>query len=206
MTQFACCLLLLPLVANAQDDSVVSQNRVVSLEVTILELSGDVKVADVENLDMEKLLQAVRSTGVFQHLTRVKLSTLELQKAIVQFGETQMVTSGRAQMFGRSSAGPRVATSYRAEETGTLVSATPRITENGDILIELQIEKSRLKPAPAAESDDETPTPPPKATLTLETTVKVSDGQSMLISGAQTADAKTDQLRTYVMVRATISN
>jgi len=57
------------------------------------------------------------------------------------------------------------------------------------------------------QTDDDTPAMPPrKATLTLQTTVNVSPGQTILISGAQRADAETKQLQTYVMVGATTSD
>jgi hypothetical protein len=130
--------MLFPLIANAQDDAAPgTTEKVVSVVVTILEMSGQLRIADPAKIDDEKLKEAVRAAreaGILQHLTRVRLFTLELQEAMVQLGQSQPIASGR-HPFGQGSAGPRGATSYREEQTGTLISVTPRVMENGHVLM-----------------------------------------------------------------------
>ena len=111
MSRLLCCLPLLPLITHAQDAAaIVPQKAAVSVEVTILEISGPLKIGVPDKIDLQKLRQAVRDArdaGVFQHLTRVRLSTLDLQRAFVQCGETQMVTTGLTRSLGRESPRPR---------------------------------------------------------------------------------------------------
>ena len=105
-------------------------------------------------------------------------------------------------------AGKKPVASYEYRETGTIVSATPRIIEGDQILLELGISKSRLLPAPVPETDDDPTAFVPRCitNLTVKTTVKVPSGQTVLISGAQTIDERPDQVQTYVTLRATASD
>jgi hypothetical protein len=200
-----CLLLLVPLTVQAQEDQpAANPSRAVALEVTIFEISGNLQVQDPQNINVEKLQQAVNSAAeadILQHLTRIRLSTLDQLPAHVQLGETTPLASSRSFAPGRAGSDPRVAVSYRQERTGTVLEVTPRIADTGAVLVNIRLEQSRLA-APTDEDDDEGP--PPMATVELKTTVTIPSGRTILVSGAQVVQEEADPRQTYIMVGATV--
>ena len=200
MSPLVCCLLGL---LTGAHDGPAAQPRPVSVEVTILSLSGPLEVTESEQIDAGKLQQLIgnaQKSGVFRHLTRVRLATLDGEKAEVQLGQSQLMATGWSQ------AGPRRAMAYQDEQTGTMISVTPKIMDHGHIILRLDIEQTRLTAAVGAADQNKDPVRPPKASLGISTTAKVPSGQTILLAGAQQADTKEDQLRTYVVVSASVSD
>ena len=123
--------------------------------------------------------------------------------ATVQQGETPWVATGRT--FGRGGDSQSV---FSRESVGLMVSATTRIADDGRILIELAVERSRLKPqqqreAPA-DSDAREQTPSSTETLMLRSTVRVPDGGTVVAQATETraGNANTHQI-VLVSARAT---
>jgi hypothetical protein len=206
---FGCFLLLmLPLTVHAQDDAAMtSKSRVVSISVTILEITGHLQVQDPKDINVERLQKAVSDasqSGILRHLTRIRVSTVEQLPAQIQFGQTRALPSSKSIMPGRGDTDRRVAVSYRQEETGTILEATPRIAGKDEVLLQLKIEQTRLAPASAAASDDEGLMPRSNISLQLGTTVKIPSGRTVLVSGGQKLDAESEPLQTYVMVGAEV--
>ncbi|QDU41212.1 Bacterial type II and III secretion system protein [Maioricimonas rarisocia] len=227
MLRIACCLLLLqfPAIVSAQqpeetlpqlsetketakepDSPDAGSARIVMIEVTMLQIAGHLQVDDPGNIDVEKLQQAFRDSqeqGSFRHLTRVKLSTLEENEAIFQMGANEAVPQGTTRGFSRGGDGrPTMATSYRFEQTGTIVSTVPRVNDDGTIVVKLQFEQSRLRPTPPASGEDATTTLPATDRTTVNTTLTIPNGQTVLAGAFQSADTGNEPLETFVIVGA----
>ncbi|MFG0334319.1 MAG: hypothetical protein ACF8TS_13220 [Maioricimonas sp. JB049] len=225
MLRIACCLLLFPAFVCAQQpeenlpqrsetEKTASQPdapdagtaRIVMIEVTMLQIAGHIQIDDPGNIEMEKLQQAFRDAqeqGSFRHLTRVKLSTLEDNEATFQMGATEAVPQGTTRAFSRgTSSRPTVATSYRNEQSGTIVSAVPRVKEDGAVLLELQFEQTRLRPASPTSGEDAEPSLPAKDSTTVTTTLTIPNGQSVLAGAFQSVDTESEPLETFVIVGA----
>jgi hypothetical protein len=118
--------------------------------------------------------------------SKLRLTATEMQQAMVQFGEQTPVVSGVQQGFGRGGPGERSAM-VRQTATGTIVQCTARVLEDGTILAELEVERSRLAPESGAvveESDDRGMLKTPgQLTTTCKTTVKLKPGQPRILSG-----------------------
>ena len=116
----------------------------VSIEVLIANFStaadGEKGVPTAEQiLELEK-------QGKVASSTRVQLATLDMQTAKVQFGENVPVPTGSS----RGPGGGPPAISYRYTETGAIVEATPRVEEDGSVILLLSIQETRQVPASKA--------------------------------------------------------
>lgn len=112
-------------------------------------------------------------------LDELRLTTLEDNEALLQFGEQRAVQSGTQQIPGRP--GSR---SFRSVETGTLVRARPRVMGES-IVVELQVEKSWLDVSAGekdAESEEKGSDQPETFTTTLQTTLILKAGESQSIT------------------------
>jgi type II secretory pathway component GspD/PulD (secretin) len=120
--------------------------------------------------------------------SKLRLTATENQKAMVQFGEQTPVATGVQAGFGPRGGAPgeRTAT-IRQTATGTIVQCTARVLEDGSIIAELDLERSRLAPESSAvldESDDRGMIRTPgQLTTTCKTTVKLEPGKPRIISG-----------------------
>jgi Flp pilus assembly secretin CpaC len=185
----------------------------VEIEVVIADLAGKDKAGEPFAAEpAEKVLAMVRKLeeqGKLESCTRVRLTTLEGQIAMAQFGERRGVVSGRSRAAGRAGdfGGVPQQTSYSFENLGTLVSATARVADEGPILIELQIERSRLSAdAPANEAarpDGDTP-PPRTLTATTKSTVRIADGQAVILGGLVQSSPAKDSSTTLIVVTARV--
>ena len=136
--------------ASAQEAGLTLQ-----YEVVIVHLRSDepLPVAE-EDLTAEACLAGIeqwRDDGLIESLTRVRLSSVENQMAQCQIGTQQLLLVGRT----FSQRGDRFSTpSYSSEETGTLLAIMGRVQDDGRIVMEAQIEQSRLVPQRAAPASD----------------------------------------------------
>lgn len=146
-------------------------------------------IAEVESSDLkaltrpEDIVEAVERLAAAQQLAAfhdLRLSTLDEQQVRMQTGEGVAVPSGRViSGFGGSTSGGRQAMqSFRTENVGTLVTATPRVVQGGTIL-EIQIEKSRLAAPPTKSAEDETDTPSDAESFT-RTVTSVFNGTTLV--------------------------
>jgi type II secretory pathway component GspD/PulD (secretin) len=127
-------------------------------------------------------VRALESKGQIVFLDRIRLTTLENHKTLVQSGVTTPVASGRT--FGG-----RGGTSFQQRSVGTLISATARV-EGDAIVVELEVEKSGLKRHPDQSLSDDEFVPQGTETLTSQATVRIGSGMTVLASGLESrADA-----------------
>lgn len=215
--------------AFADDD--VARKRVVSVEVSIVELAEKGAVAGGPE-DAEKLLGKIReleSKGAVASWTRVRLSALEESIASAQFGERAPVATGRtfsnaprAGATGTGGAAERdrgapggfdrgggfggsmISTAYTIQDFGTHVAATPRVEGEGSILLELNIQKTGLarEPKRAADAPPQDSSAPARiATILANSTVRVPNGKTVLLQGIGTSSEK-DSGETLIFVTA----
>ena len=169
-------LSLLPAVA---DEPAIG--RAVTVEVVILEFSGVESPAEPESPEQTtQRLRRLETEGKAGIVTRMRLSTLENLPANIQFGENIAVPTGR--MF--SSPRMTAQTTYSREDTGTVVNVIPRIEQDGQILLELNVERSQFRPRPTPSQQGEESTaddpPPTKEILSAKTTLRVPDGETVI--------------------------
>jgi type II secretory pathway component GspD/PulD (secretin) len=180
------CLLSLGIACAGED--VVPAPRMVEIELSITE-TDRVAASANGDLDLSASAEKLQATlldlekqGKLDYLAHVRLTSLENLPASVQVGQTTAVITGRTAMHP----GGMVSTSVSERQTGLLVTTTARCQDDRRILVELTFEQSRLIPPPAA---DETAKehgavlPPPLGTSTLKTTLRIADGQTVVVGG-----------------------
>ncbi len=165
--------------------------RAIALEVLIVGTKGGPKDEHAAELSgpsdkVAARLRKLESEGQIVVIDRIRLTTVENQKTLVQGGRAAPVASGRT-LVGRG--GPPQ-TSYRQQSVGTLISATARV--DGDVVIvELQVEKSELERRPSKPQPDDEFVPLGTETLTSQATVRIESGKTVLASGLERrADAE----------------
>ncbi|MEW4528426.1 MAG: hypothetical protein ACF8PG_09215 [Maioricimonas sp. JB045] len=227
MLRFACCLLLFPAIAAAQqsvettqqpsgtatprDESVPADSgplRIVAVEVTKVQISGSVeleKAASISPMAVQRLITEAKESGTFRHMTQIRMSTLNQQQARFQMGATEAVVDGvtTSRGFTRGPDGrPVMATSYRRQETGTIALVTPRVADDGTIVLEVEFEQSRLRRTPPESGETTSSVPPATDITTLNSTVSVPSGQMILAGGFHSAEEDGESLQTLVFVGA----
>jgi type II secretory pathway component GspD/PulD (secretin) len=151
-----------------------------------LDLSAPAEKLRATLLDLEK-------QGKLDYLAHVRLTSLENLPASVQVGQTTAVITGRTAMRPGGMASNEVS----QRQTGLLVTTTARCQDDRRILVELTFEQSRLIPPPAADEPakegGEVLLPPRLGTSTLKTTLRIADGQTVIVGGlgAETSGQKT---------------
>lgn len=186
-------------VSLAEDDvKLPAAGKSVSIEVLIANFQA---TADAEKgvptaeqiLDLEK-------QGKLASSTRVQLATLDMQTARVQYGESVPVATGATV---RGGGGPP-AVSYRYTETGTTIEATPRVEEDGSVVLLLSVQEARLVPAAKAGAEKEEAggfTPTKTAMMIAKTTLRVPAGKAV-VTGGQRSDK--DPSQTWIVISAKV--
>jgi len=191
--------------------------RVVSIEVTIAELGPPPAGEQIDLATGDAALVRIgewEAKGVLAALTRIRLTTLDQQVAMVHFGERVPRVTSRTRTGARAGRedGPgfpagAFSSAFTLENVGALVNAVPRVDVDGAVLVELQIEKSRVAAAAAAPSDSG-PTgdfvPPRVVTISTNSTVRIPPGQATIVGGAQSAGADGAS-RVIIVVQARVS-
>ncbi|MCY2966207.1 MAG: hypothetical protein NT069_21680 [Planctomycetota bacterium] len=197
--------------ALSAGDLPLAVGHAVSVEVLLIESPpGGERVEIEESMDPAAILARARELQKQRKpvtITRVRLSTLENIAATVQTGETAAVETGR-QFRG----GPRgdtqgfpVVPVFSHQQFGTVVSATPRIEEEGTILLELSLERSALARAPTsddrAKNPTDTPAIPRTVTLKTQATLRLNEGETQLVQGIDFS-SEDNATETVVLVTA----
>jgi type II secretory pathway component GspD/PulD (secretin) len=139
------------------------------------------------------------------HLRRFQVATLENQPGKVQVGENKPMVVGVTARggLGGPGGGPAAVNSISYMNTGTTLSATPRLGADGTVTLELQIEGSRL-----VVPEDGVPLGNGvNAAETIKTTftgkVNVGNGKTALAEGVKT-EAKDKKVQSIIVVAAKI--
>jgi len=184
--------------ARAQDENKLpAPGKSVSIEVLIANFQA---AADAEKgvPTAEQILE-LEKQGKLASSTRVQLATLDMQKASVQYGETVPVPSGSSSVRG----GPP-AVQYTYRETGTIIEATPRVEEDGSVILLLRVQETRLVPANKTGADKEDAggfTLTKTALMSTNTTLRVPAGKSV-VTGGQRSDKDPGQ--TWIVISAKV--
>jgi type II secretory pathway component GspD/PulD (secretin) len=175
--------------------------RLVSVEVVIADVAGD---ADKE-MTADKLAELDKAGNV-RALSRFRISALENNPSVVQFGERVPIVTGRVAFPGRGEGARSFAQeSVSQEQIGTMINVTARIDVDESILLELKAEQSRLTPSPAKPAgEDAAAASVPRQgteTITTQTTVRVPPGKTV-VAGSKTTKTEQGTVQTWILVSA----
>jgi len=173
----------------------------ISLEVVIVEVPGSAgTIAEAASMTQEKILE-LEKQGKIARWSRVQLTTLELQTAVMQFGE-RTSSSGPKPSGGLFQLGGSAAS---GQDSGIIVQITPRVEDNGSILMLFDVQQQILVEPPTAgggEKKDAVPPPASKtALIRCSTTLRVVPG-TWVVTGTQRADKAPTQ--TWIAVNAKV--
>lgn len=226
MVRVSCCLslLMLPLTLVADEPATVAdgasilaaaddspqRQSIVQLHISLLKLAGEPELDADAQLSSEELAEFLaQQKGNLRQLTSVRMSTLHNLLAQVQLGKQEMVIAGQTRP-GFPSPTPSgqltrsTMNAYRTESTGTVFSATPHVTDDGRILVELSVEQTELAPAaPLPAGEEGSFTPQGKDTFIVRTTLKVTPGKT-LVAGATHTRTQDDSETIYLLIRADV--
>jgi len=196
------CLLSVAAVATAQDQP--QSGKLLTFDVVIAEVPEGVAPASptaAAILEMEK-------AGKLSGFSRFRLSSLENQKASIQFGEQAPMVTGR-NIGGGGRGGPGggfpSSTSYSTVSVGTLVNTVARVESADAIVVDLKIQQSSLTPQkPADPADPNAFTPQTIVTFNIDTTVRSKPGEPLLLTGRQLQSGK-EATQTWVVLTSHIA-
>lgn len=148
-----------------------------------LDFGGFVFSASSSNLSM--LLRALQETRRLEVLSRPQIMTLDRRTGTVQVGaRVPRITSVNNNQFGQSN-------SIVYENVGIILEVTPRISPDGQVVMEVLAEKSEV-----GEEEDGIPInvsnngdvirAPQIETTTASTTISAASGQTVVLSGLLT--------------------
>jgi type II secretory pathway component GspD/PulD (secretin) len=180
--------------AFAQETGAKSQ-KVVTMHIVIATHTGSEAELDLKSAeDVSARLDELLSSGTITSLTRATLTALDQRPAILQITDRVPVASSRVFRGGRGGEGGGGfgQLTYMEQATGTQVSATPQVQPDGSVIVEFQVEKSRLLPqTPSATAGGEAAAvevpPPGMSTLSAQTTVGIAPGATVVVGGFQFA-------------------
>jgi type II secretory pathway component GspD/PulD (secretin) len=169
--------------------------RRIEIRLLLVEVrDSDVKFEEGAFDDYAAELEQLQASGAATIVSRMRLTTLENQVAQVQMGATRPSVTGR--VFDR---GGRGSNSYVMNDEGTLLSVIPRASGDGTIVMELNIEQTRIEDAEQTSADDaEDVVPSTRSTAVINSTVSVKDGET--VTTTDVAQNAGDSARNLVVI------
>jgi len=178
--------------------------QVVSLDVLLADVSG-AAVGDSE-MTAAKVLDLERQ-GKLDAATRIKLSVIENSQGMVNFSEAAPVATGRQDFGGGfgGGGGRGASTAYSMQNYGTMVQVTARVEQDGSIVLNLQVERSRLVAnRPAGEEGGAASIAATKTTQArVHTTARLASNKPTIV-GSQQAGVGKEAIHTYVVLTASV--
>jgi type II secretion system protein D len=153
---------------------------------------GLVLSASSQNISI--LIRALQETRKMQILSRPLIRTLDNQPAFIQVGQrVPRIIGSTVNMNGQSN-------SIASENVGLILGVTPRISPDGNVVMEIDAEKSKVGPEeegiPVAVSVDGTIIRSPRVdTVTAQATVSVADGETVVLGGMISTEKETIERR-----------
>ncbi|MFY8072193.1 MAG: secretin N-terminal domain-containing protein [Pirellula sp.] len=153
-----------------------------------LGFGGLVLSASSENVSF--LLRALQETRRLEILSRPQVLTLDNQQAFIQVGQrVPRIAATSVNQFG-------VQNQLALENVGLIIGVTPRISPEGNVVMEIDAEKSKLGPEaegiPIFIAQDGTVVRSPRIdTITAQATVSAADGETIILGGLISRSTRT---------------
>ncbi len=136
------------------------------------------------------LLRALQDSRRLEILSRPQVLTLDNQQAFIQVGQRvpRIVNSTINQNGAQNS--------VALENVGLIIGVTPRISPEGNVVMEIDAEKSKLGPEtegiPVSISNNGTVIRSPRVdTITAQATVSAADGETIILGGLISRSTRT---------------
>lgn len=187
-----------PLGNSGSNRAVATSNRVGSQGISNfsvgrnnqeLGFGGLVLSASSENVSF--LLRALQESRRLEVLSRPQVLTLDNQQAFIQVGQRvpRIVNS----IINQNGAQNTVA----LENVGLIIGVTPRISPEGNVVMEIDAEKSKLGPEsegiPISISNSGSVIRSPRVdTITAQATVSAADGETIILGGLISRSTRTE--------------
>lgn len=154
-----------------------------------LGFGGLVLSASSENVTF--LLRALQDSRRLEVLSRPQVLTLDNQQAFIQVG--QRVPRIVSSIINQNGAQNNVA----LENIGLIIGVTPRISPEGNVVMEIDAEKSKLGPEsegiPVSISANGSVIRSPRVdTITAQATVSAADGETIILGGLISRSTRTE--------------
>jgi general secretion pathway protein D len=153
-----------------------------------LGFGGLVLSASSENVSF--LLRALQDSRRLEILSRPQVLTLDNQQAFIQVGQRvpRIVNSIITQQNTQNV--------VALENVGLIIGVTPRISPDGNVVMEIDAEKSKLGPEsegiPISIAQDGTVIRSPRVdTITAQATVSAADGETIILGGLISKSTRT---------------
>lgn len=161
-----------------------------------LGFGGLVLSASSENVTF--LLRALQDTRRLEILSRPQVLTLDNQQAFIQVGQRipRIVNS----IINQNGTQNVVA----LENVGLIIGVTPRISPEGNVVMEIDAEKSKLGPEdegiPISIAQDGTVIRSPRVdTITAQATVSAADGETIILGGLISRSIRTQHRQVPIL-------
>ncbi len=145
-----------------------------------LGFGGLVLSASSENVSF--LLRALQDSKRLEVLSRPQVLTLDNQQAFIQVGQrVPRISNSNVTQFGTTNGLIDV-------NVGLIIGVTPRISPEGNVVMEIDAEKSKVGPEsegiPVSTSNNGTVIRSPRIdTITAQATVSAADGETIILGG-----------------------
>lgn len=154
-----------------------------------LGFGGLVLSASSENVSF--LLRALQDSRRLEILSRPQVLTLDNQQAFIQVG--QRVPRIVSSIINQNGAQNNVA----LENIGLIIGVTPRISPDGNVVMEIDAEKSKLGPETegipvSISANGDVIRSPRVDTITAQATVSAADGETIILGGLISRSTRTE--------------
>ena len=188
----------LPLGNSSSDKALANSNAVSGQGIsnfsvgrgnTELGFGGLVLSASSENVSF--LLRALQDSRRLEVLSRPQVLTLDNQQAFIQVGQrVPRITTSSVTQFGTTNGLIDV-------NVGLIIGVTPRISPEGNVVMEIDAEKSKVGPEiegiPVSTSNNGTVIRSPRIdTITAQATVSAADGETIILGGLISRSTKIE--------------
>ena len=146
-------------------------------------------VLSASSRNVNVLLRALRESRRVDVLSRPQIRTLDNQPAFIQVGQrVPRISGSTVNQNGQTN-------QVELENVGLILGVTPRISPDGNVVMEIDAEKSALGPEqegiPVAVSIDGTVVRSPRVdTTTAQATVSAADGETIVLGGLITKSSR----------------
>ncbi|MBI1900031.1 MAG: hypothetical protein HYS13_02805 [Planctomycetia bacterium] len=178
--------------------------RAVEIEVVIADATGGPKPEAAGTALSAEQIRDLEKQGKLDAMARVRVSTIEKRPGSVQFGESVPVATSRTVGRGFGGGEAQAAVNYSMQNVGTIVEAIPEVQADGSVVVQLQVERTRLEAASSGDGEAaaRNVVPPRSLTMSVRTSVHIPAGKTVVIEANQGSAKESRQ--TWVLVSANV--